>query len=98
VSERPESVHLQLEEEVVVVEGVADVRRRGGRERWKWQSDFSLAILVVRPKTVVKALATRSHLRDADSMPPSEHVLATRLVRRFFRTLGQGRVTYHVNN
>jgi len=33
VRERPESVHLQLKEEVVVVERVTDVRRRGRREQ-----------------------------------------------------------------
>lgn len=58
MGDRPEPVHLQLEEEVVVVEGVADVGRRRRRERWNWQSDSSLAILVLRANRCAKQISS----------------------------------------
>jgi hypothetical protein len=69
VGERAESVDLQFEEEVVVVERVADVRRRGGRERWKWQSDSSLAILNAAVRVSYEVAEDANHAEDDQSGP-----------------------------
>jgi len=52
VSPRSKSIHPQFEDEVVVIEGIANVRQNGWRERWNWQLDFSLAILYAAARLI----------------------------------------------
>src|ERR1700680_2306444 len=64
-------VHLQLENVIVVVEGITDVRRRGGRERWNWQSDSSLAILLPRANQE-PTLGSSGHISGTPTTKPIE--------------------------